>query len=178
MPDRTHPDDIDDGPELAACHGDDLIGDDFACDPGPYDGPCDQIDPADIELEKIPRRLWEQVLAPLHRSIRGYIARQVRDERMQEAAWELVSALDIADVQRREGRISARAKAKRTGAPLPSPDADHPVTHRPVQINIRLRADDHARLTRAAQSVGLPPTTLARALVLNGAAQVLRDSGA
>ena len=63
-------------------------------------------------------------------------------------------------------------------APLPSPDAEHPVTQRPVQINIRLRADDHARLARAAQSVGLPPTTLARALVLNGAAQVLRDSGA
>ena len=148
MPDRTHANDI------------------------------DELHPDDIELEKIPRGLWEQVLAPLPRSIRGYLARQVRDEHLQEAAWELVTALDIGAASEREGRLATRASAKRTGAPLPTPDADHPVTRPCVQINIRLRVDDHARLARAAESVGLPPTTLARALVLNGAAQVLRDSGA
>ena len=44
-----------------------------------------------------------------------------------------------------------------------------------MQVNIRLRTDDYARLMEAANAVGLRPTTLARALVLNGAAQILRD---
>jgi hypothetical protein len=143
------------------------------------DGPHDHIDAESIELEKIPRRLWEQTLAPLHRQTRAYIAGRVRDEHLQEAAWALAFELDMAECGRRDERLEARARAKkRTAAPLPSPDADHPVASRSVQLNIRLRADDHARLARAAQSVGMPPTTLARALVLNGAAQVLRDSGA
>jgi hypothetical protein len=43
------------------------------------------------------------------------------------------------------------------------------------QVNIRLRRDDHARLIDAAGFVGLRPTTLARALVLNGVAQILRE---
>jgi uncharacterized protein (DUF1778 family) len=46
-----------------------------------------------------------------------------------------------------------------------------------VQVNIRLRRDDYARLQQAAAAVGLRPTTLARAFVLNGATKVLQERG-
>ena len=46
-----------------------------------------------------------------------------------------------------------------------------------LQVNIRLRRDDHERLGQAAAAVGLKPTALARSLVLNGAAMILREHG-
>jgi hypothetical protein len=49
------------------------------------------------------------------------------------------------------------------------------VTQPTTQVNIRLRRDDHARLAAAAAAVGLRPTTLARALILNGAARILEE---
>ena len=45
-----------------------------------------------------------------------------------------------------------------------------------AQINVRLRNDDHARLAQAAAAIGLKPTTLARALILNGAATILQTT--
>lgn len=130
-----------------------------------------------IELEKIPRRLWEQTLAPLHRQQRMWVALQVSDERLREVATLLAVELDMAECARQNARDEARFEARRTGAPLPAPHADHAVTRSTVQVNLRLRRDDHARLTQAAASVGLKPTTLARALVLNGATKILQDHG-
>ncbi len=146
-------------------------------DPFDQEGPSD-IHPEDIELEKIPRRLWEATLAPLHLQHRIFIAHKVRDERLREAASNLAVQLDIAQAARRNERLAARGRAGRAAAPLPSPRTGHPTARDSVQVNIRLRADDHAMLVQAASNVGLRPTTLARALVLNGAAQVLRDRGA
>lgn len=131
-----------------------------------------------IELEKIPRRLWEQTLAPLHRQQRTWVAHQIRDERLRELASNLAFEMDMAECDRRRARDEARFEARRTGVPLPTPDADHAVMRSTAQVNIRLRRDDHARLTQAAAAVGLKPTTLARALVLNGAGKILREHAA
>ncbi|HEV7805183.1 MAG TPA: hypothetical protein VGO80_05155 [Solirubrobacteraceae bacterium] len=176
MPEETYPDDIDEAvprPGRSRNLIDDLF--DFGCDGDP-DEPRDHVAVEDIELEKIPRRLWEQTLAPLHRQHRVWIASQVRDPQLKEIASILAFELDMAESARRQERHAARGRAARTGAPLPSPGPRHAVGRTTVQVNIRLRADDHSRLVDAAQAVGLRPTTLARALVLNGVAQVLRDS--
>jgi hypothetical protein len=140
-----------------------------------HDPDDDDIPPSSIELEKIPRRLWEQTLAPLHRQERALIARQVADEQLREVAWELASELDMAESRRHRAAEEARLRARRAGVPLPTPHADDAVLRPTVQLNIRLRRDDHERLAQASVAVVLRPTTLARALVLNGAAQILRE---
>jgi hypothetical protein len=140
--------------------------------------PRDHLTWDKIELEKIPRRLWEQALAPLHRQHRSWLVMQMRDERLQAAASTLAFELDMQESKRRLERGAARGRASRTGAPLPTPEVGHAAGRSSIQVNLRLRADDHERLVRAAQAVGLRPTTLARALVLNGATEVLRDHGA
>ena len=124
-----------------------------------------EIPPSMIELDKIPRRLWEQTLAPLHVQQRYFVAYQIADLRLQSIACNLARKLNMDDVQRRHARDAARREARRCGYPLPTPGASHAVTRQTVQVNIRLRADDRARLAQAAAAVGLRPTTLARALV-------------
>ena len=158
---------------------DDLDGEDaFGIDPKDplasltYD---DELSPASIDLVNVPRRLWEQTLAPLHRQHRYSIAHRVKDKRLQASASNLAFKLDMEDSGRRNTRDVAHHKARRTGYPLPTPRAGHAVTRSGIQVNIRLRADDHARLAEAAGAVGMKPTTLARALVLNGAAAILRE---
>ena len=89
----------------------------------------------------------------------------------------LTFKLDMEDSGRRNARDVAHKRARRTGYPLPTPRAAHAVTRSGVQVDIRLRADDHARLAQAAGAAGMKPMTLARALVLNGAAAILRERG-
>jgi hypothetical protein len=127
------------------------------------------------DLEAIPRDLWREALDPLHRQHRMWVACQLADEELRTEAVVLALELDFAEVDRRNARLEARHRARQTGAPLPTPGPDHPVRRGTMQVNMRLRRDDHARLTEAAAAVGLKPTSLARALVLNGAAQILRD---
>ncbi len=131
-----------------------------------------------LELEKIPRHLWPQVLAPFHRSQRGYAAHRIPDPHLQALAFEVVTELDFADGRQRHERDVAHHRARRTAAPLPLPDGSHAAAESTVQVNIRLRRDDYERLKKAASSVGLRPTTLARAFVLNGATKVLQERGA
>ncbi len=131
-----------------------------------------------IELEKIPRRLWEQTLAPLHYQERYEVARRISDEELRGAGLELAYEMDSADVARRRERLEAQGQARRAGAPLPTPDADHATARSSPQLNFRLRHDDHARLKEAAAAAGMRPTTLARALVLNGVAMILRERDA
>lgn len=138
----------------------------------------DELSPSSIDLVKVPRRLWEQTLAPLHRQHRYSIAARIKDKRLQAIASNLAFKLDMEDSGRRNTRDVAHHKARRTGYPLPTPRAAHAVTRSGVQVNIRLRADDHARLAQAASAVGMKPTTLARALVLNGAAAILQEHAA
>ncbi|MEJ7825986.1 MAG: hypothetical protein WKF48_11180 [Solirubrobacteraceae bacterium] len=135
----------------------------------------DDFSPSTIELDKIPRRLWEQTLAPLSRHERYWIARQIADEHLQEIASNLAFELDMAEGKRRRERDESRLHARRTAAPLPTPQAGHAAARPAAQINIRLRRDDHVRLGEAASKAGMRPTTLARALVLNGVAMILRE---
>jgi hypothetical protein len=130
---------------------------------------------AQLQLEKIPRRLWEQALAPYRRQQRYFAATQVPDEGLREQALELAREMDFAAVRLANDRLEAGTRARRTAAPLPVPDGAHPVSRSTLQINVRLRHDDHARLADAAAFVGLRPTTLARALVLNGVAKILQE---
>lgn len=130
-----------------------------------------------IELEKIPPRLWKETLAPFHRQQRIWIARQVSDEHLRELASELAFELDMAECSAANQRTQVRNAARRTGYPLPSPAPGPAAARSSVQVNLRLRRDDHERLAHAATAVGLKPTTLARSLVLNGAAMILREHG-
>jgi len=135
----------------------------------------DDIPAETIELERIPRRLWEETLAPLRRQHRVWIAHQIRDQRLRELAADLVFEFDMDECVRRRAREEALFAARRTGVAPPTPDFDPAVIRSTVRINVRLRQDDHARLTQAAAAVGVKPTTLARRLVLNGAARILRE---
>jgi len=141
------------------------------------DEPHRDIPWSKIELEKVPRRLWEQTLAPLHRQQRIMVVNRIPDEELCELASSLAFELDMAECERRRVRDEARFEARRSGFPLPTPDADHAVTRPTLQVNVRLRRDDHVRLRQAAAGVGLKPTTLARALVLNGVARMLQEHG-
>ena len=133
------------------------------------------IPPDWIELDKVPRRAWEQTLAPLHPQQRFFVANRIEDEELRELAHEMVQELEDRELSELQARDAAHHRARRTAAPLPSPDAALPAS---VQVNLRLRRDDYDRLTEAATAVGLRPTTLARALVLNGTAKVLQERGA
>lgn len=130
-----------------------------------------------IELEKIPRRFWEQTLAPFGRQQRTGIARRIADRELRDVAMQLAFELDMAECAAADARARARHAALRTGHPLPSPAPAHAAARSSVQVNLRLRRDDHERLRHAAAAVGLKPTTLARSLVLNGAAMILREHG-
>lgn len=128
-----------------------------------------------IDLEKVPHRLWEQTLAPLHPQQRGTVVRAVCDPRLQEIAWAVANKLDQDAANRQTESDRARHKARRAAYPLPTPTTAHAAVSPTVQVNIRLRADDHQRLAQAADAVGLKPTTLARALVLNGAGRIIQE---
>ncbi|CAN5132546.1 hypothetical protein BH20ACT16_BH20ACT16_06610 [soil metagenome] len=128
-----------------------------------------------IELEKIPHALWEQTLAVVPTHQRGTVANHVGDRHLRQIAWALISKLAAEVAERRNEQDRAHHRARRTGYPLPMPTPSHAVARQTVQVNIRLRGDDHQRLTDAADVVGLKPTTLARALVLNGAGRILQE---
>jgi hypothetical protein len=108
----------------------------------------EHMHPDCIELEKIPRRFWEQTLAPFHRSIRAGIAHRVADERLRALAFQVAVEIDHAAADARNARDEARYAARRTGYPLPMPHAGHAVAQPTKQVNIRLRADDHERVDR------------------------------
>lgn len=130
-----------------------------------------------IELEKIPRRLWRQTLVPFRQQQRTWIALRVPDEALRDVAMQLADEMADAEFDARAARDRAGHAALRTGHPLPSPGPAHAAAMPSIQVNIRLRRDDHERLAHAATAVGLKPTTLARSLVLNGAAMILREHG-
>jgi hypothetical protein len=136
------------------------------------------VEPTLIELEKIPRHLWEQTLAALLPPQRIYIANQVKNERLRDHAHQIAFDLFLASADRRNAEAKARHDALRAGHPLPAPHFAHPANRASVQVNLRLRRDDHTKLAQAAEAVGLKPTTLARSLVLNGVAMILRDNSA
>lgn len=80
----------------------------------------DDLPAAMIELERIPRRLWEDALAPLPSRERAAIAERVRDPRLHDLALRLAAELDMADGRRRIAAAEQRFNARRRGAaPLP-----------------------------------------------------------
>ena len=83
----------------------------------------------------------------------------------------------MAEADAADARGRATDAALRTGYPLPSPGPGRAAARSTVQVDIRLRRDDHERLSHTAGAVGLKPTTLARSLVLDGAAMILREHG-
>lgn len=130
-----------------------------------------------IELEKIPPRLWEQTLAAVRRQKRYGVVQRIPDRSLRALAMTLIHELDMAESAEADTRARARNAALRTGYALPDGGPGHASARSAVQVNLRLRRDDHERLAQAAAAVGLKPTTLARSLVLNGAAMILREQG-
>ena len=139
------------------------------------DGRCGEIALDELELDKIPRQLWAQALAPVPAQWRFYAAQRVPDKRLRALAHRVVADLNRAEREAQQARTTSRRRAGRTAAPLPAPSATHAATRPTAQINLRLRRDDYERLHEAAMAVGMKPTTLARALVLNGVAKVLQE---
>src|SRR5436305_1972734 len=78
-----------------------------------------------LELGKIPRRLWEQALAPYRRQQRYFVATQVPDEGLREQALDLAFRMDLAEVRATNERLKAGSRARRTAAPLPAPQRAH-----------------------------------------------------
>ena len=91
------------------------------------DSPADDlrdVHPEDLDLEKIPQRLWEQTLAPFHRGERSGIVLRMHDERLKAIAWDVAYDLDMAESERGIARREARGTAlRRTAAPLPTNSA-------------------------------------------------------
>ncbi|MEJ7798377.1 MAG: hypothetical protein WKF42_07750 [Solirubrobacteraceae bacterium] len=110
----------------------------------------DGMSASTIELEKIPRALWEQTLAALHRQDRSVVILKLADEQLQGVAWEIADEIARAESRRVIARQEARGRALRGGVPVPAPGADHAVSRSTVQVNLRPRGDDYARLTEAA----------------------------
>ena len=110
--------------------------------------------------------------------LRFYAAQRIPDEELRGLARQVVADLDIAESLARQSRDASRGRARRTAGQLPAPDAAHATARSTVQLNMRLRGDDYARLQNAATAAGMKPTTLARALVLNGVGKILRERGA
>jgi len=59
-----------------------------------------------IELERFPRKLWKQMLAPYPRSLRGVAVRQLSTPHLQEIGWEEAFELDMEESTRGGDRLS------------------------------------------------------------------------
>lgn len=83
----------------------------------------DDLPPSMIELERIPRRAWAQVLAPLSWRQRLHVAQRVRDERLRRLASELAQELDRAETRRVLADAEARLHERLTTAVSDALDA-------------------------------------------------------
>jgi hypothetical protein len=135
-----------------------------------------EISHHELELDKMPRELWELALARIPPKWRTHVAYRLPEGQLRNLAFHVIYELDNAEARRSRARDVARHRALRTAAPLPTPAAGHTAAKSTVQVNVRLRRDDYARLQQAAKAVGLRATTLARALILNGARKVLDEN--
>ena len=82
--------------------------DDVLADPDGA-GLDDDISPELIELEKVPRHLWEQTLAPWHPQLRFFATHRIPDDHLREQAQTLVMEMNDADRRRRHARDDACA---------------------------------------------------------------------
>jgi hypothetical protein len=106
----------------------------------------DDIPPSMIDLEKIPRRVWDQVLAPLRWQERSFIAQQVRDARLRDLASRLAAEMDMAECRRRiaaaEARFFGRHNASTPPAGTAQPTGSTPPTGPNARITSAPRPDN------------------------------------
>ena len=131
---------------------------------------ADQPIPA---LEEIPQERWAEALR-----LTGPRARQMAVSRVPP---ELTVEASMVEFEVTGAEIDRHRRARNgTAFPPPLPDgADELPAPRvaPIrpQINFRLTREQHARLSEAAELLGMKPGQLARLLTVRGVAQVLAE---
>ena len=118
------------------------------------------------DLRVLPQERWREVLTPLSAYTR------------QLAKGTVGSIPDAIAANRLVGDLIVTAPAPRlTGAPPPMPRsvADPPTRGSRRQVNFRLSADEHARLTHVARAFGMRPGPLARLLTVRGVERALYE---
>lgn len=119
------------------------------------------------DLSRMPEDRWLDALRPLSRN--GRIRAQ---NTLSPQKAGVVMAL-IGELLLEDGEVRARARA----APPPRmPSGDPPPREARRQVNFRLGAGEHARLTEAARAYGMRPNVLARVLTVRGVERALRDA--
>ena len=118
------------------------------------------------DLALLPQERWREVLTPLSPYTR------------QLAKGTVGSIPDAIAVNALVGDLIVSAPPPGLAAappPLPRSVADPPVRGSRHQVNFRLSADEHARLSRVARAFGMRPGPLARLLTVRGVERALYE---
>ena len=118
------------------------------------------------DLSKVPQERWREVLTPLSAYTRGL------------AKGTVGSMADAMAVNALVGELIVSAPPPSLAAaapPLPRSVADPPARGGRHQVNFRLSADEHARLTQLARAFGMRPGPLARLLTVRGVERALYE---
>jgi hypothetical protein len=118
------------------------------------------------DLSVLPQERWREVLTPLSPSTRQFAKATVG------------SIPDAMAVNALVGELIVSAPPPSLAAappPMPRSVADPPARGSRHQVNFRLSADEHARLTHVARAFGMRPGPLARLLTVRGVQRALYE---
>lgn len=111
------------------------------------------------DLSVLPQERWREVLTPL-----SPYTRQLAKGTVGSMSDALAANILVGDLL-----VTAPAPSLAVApAPMPRSVADPPARGSRRQVNFRLSADEHARLTQAARAFGMRPGALARLLTVRG----------
>lgn len=118
------------------------------------------------DLSVLPQERWREVLTPL-----SPYTRQLAKGTVGSMSDALAANILVGDL------LVAAPAPSLTVAPPPMPRAvaDPPARGARRQVNFRLSADEHARLTQAARAFGMRPGALARLLTVRAVDRTLYE---
>ena len=118
------------------------------------------------DLGVLPQERWREVLTPLSPYTRQLAKATVGSIPDALAANALVGDLSIS---------ASPPSLAAAPPPMPRSVADPPARGSRRQVNFRLSADEHARLTQVARAFGMRPGPLARLLTVRGVERALYE---
>lgn len=118
------------------------------------------------DLSRLARERWREVLTPLSPYTRQLAKATVGSIPDALAANELVGDLIVS---------APPPSLAAAPPPMPRAVADPPARGSRHQVNFRLTADEHARLTQVARTFGMRPGPLARLLTVRGVERALYE---
>ena len=121
------------------------------------------------DLRTLPRERWREELERVdhRRRMSAYFA-LAHDPALQGEAMQVIEDI-LLDI----GLDARRPTLERALPYLPVPAAPAPRRGTSVQVNVRLRRDQHADLVEAAALLGLKPAQLAKAFIADGTRRLL-----